>query len=179
VHAVQDGTVLELGRRRLRLMETPGHASHHHAYLDEASGDLFTGDAAGVVMPGSRYVSPPVPPPDLDFTAWRQSIARMRAARPRRLLLTHFGPHQWAEDLLVQLQDRLDARERFAAEIAAHGWDEAEVTARLSALVAAEMAAVQAQAPARGFEAVMPARNNVLGLLHYASRRLGTVHPRA
>ncbi|MDR7426947.1 MAG: MBL fold metallo-hydrolase [Armatimonadota bacterium] len=179
VHAVQDGTVLELGRRRLRLLETPGHATHHLAYLDETSGDLFTGDAAGVVMPGSRYVAPPVPPPDLDFAAWRGSISRMRAARPRRLLLTHFGPHQGAEELLTQLQDRLDARERFAAEIAAQGWDEAEVAARFGAIVATEMAEVGAQAPARGFEAVMPARNNVLGLLHYATRRLGPARPRA
>jgi glyoxylase-like metal-dependent hydrolase (beta-lactamase superfamily II) len=170
VHVVEDGGILQLGSRRLRALNTPGHASHHHAYLDEASGDLFTGDAAGVAMPGSPCVAPPTPPPDLDFRAWRGSIARMRAVRPTRLLLTHFGPHTWVEGLLTQLQDGLDARERFAAQIAQAGWGEPEVTARLVEMVAAEMARVKGKAPARGFEAVMPLRNNVLGLTHYAGR---------
>src|SRR3972149_6493964 len=62
VHVVKDGDVLPLGSRRMKALETPGHASHHHVYLDEASGDLFTGDAAGVAMPGPREVGPPPPP---------------------------------------------------------------------------------------------------------------------
>ena len=94
----------------------------------------------------------------------------MRAVHPTRLLLTHFGPHTWVEDLLTQLQGWLDARERFAAEIAQAGWGEPEVAARLVETVAAEMAQVGGSAPARGFEAVMPLRNNVVGLIHYASR---------
>src|SRR3990172_3117725 len=170
VHVVKDGDVLPLGSRRMKALETPGHASHHHAYLDEASGDLFTGDAAGVAMPGSRYVGPPTPPPDFDVPAWKRTLARMRAVRASRLLLTHFGPHTWVEDLLTQLQGWLDARERFAAEIAQAGWGEPEVAARLVETVAAEMAQGGGSAPARGFEAVMLLRNNVVGLIHYASR---------
>ncbi len=175
VHVLEDGAVVPLGSRMLRALHTPGHAGHHHAYLDEASGDLFSGDAAGVVMPGSRYAAPPVPPPDLDFAAWRRTIALMREVRPRRLLLTHFGPHEWVDGLLTQLQSRLDARERFAGEIARAGWGEPEVTARLVERVAAEMAEVRGSAPGVGFEAVMPLRNNVLGLMHYANRRLGRI----
>jgi len=37
-------------------------------------------------------------------------------------------------------------------------------------MVAAEMAQVRGSAPPTGFEAVMPLRNNVVGLIHYASR---------
>ena len=170
VHVVKDGDVLPLGSRRMKALETPGHASHHHAYLDEASGDLFTGDAAGVAMPGSRYVGPPTPPPDFDVPAWKRTLARMRAVRASRLLLTHFGPHTWVDDLLTQLEGWLDAREQFARQIAAAGWDEPEVTARLTALVAEEMAQVRGSAPPTGFEAAMPLRNNVVGLIHYASR---------
>ena len=94
----------------------------------------------------------------------------MRAVRASRLLLTHFGPHTWVDDLLTQLEGWLDAREQFARQIAAAGWDEPEVTARLTALVAAEMAQVRGSAPPTGFEAVMPLRNNVLGLIRYAGR---------
>ncbi len=180
VHIVEDGDVLQLGSRRMKTLETPGHASHHHAYLDEASGDLFTGDAAGVAMPGSRYVGPPTPPPDLDVPAWKRTLARMREVRASRLLLTHFGPHTWVDELLTQLEGWLDAREQFAQQIAAAGWDEPEVTARLTALVAEEMAQVRGSAPPTGFEAVMPLRNNVLGLIRYGGRwksRVGQPQP--
>ena len=39
-----------------RVAYTPGHASHHVAYLHESSGDAFVGDVAGVRIPppGSR-----------------------------------------------------------------------------------------------------------------------------
>src|SRR3970282_576759 len=147
VHTVTAGDVLPLGSRRMKALETPGHASHHHAYLDEASGDLFTGDAAGVAMPGSRYVGPPTTPPGFEVPAWKRTLARMRAVRASRLLLTHFRPHTWVDDLLTQLEGWLDGREQFARQIAAAGWDEPEVTARLTALVAEEMAQVRGSAP--------------------------------
>src|SRR4051794_21169277 len=34
--------------RGLRVAYTPGHASHHVAYLDESTGDAYVGDVAGV-----------------------------------------------------------------------------------------------------------------------------------
>ncbi len=170
LHVLDDSAVVALGSRTVRALNTPGHASHHHVFFDEHSGDLFTGDAAGVAMPRTRYVTPPTPPPELDFTAWRQTITRVRALRPARLLLTHFGPHTWADDLLAQLQDRLDARERFAAEIAEHGWGEAEISARLTHTVAQEMAEVREPGQPGEMEVMMPLRNNVLGLLRYAGQ---------
>src|SRR3990172_5942784 len=111
VHALQDGAEIALGSRRLVALDTPGHARHHHAYYDAATGDLFTGDAAGVALPGSRYVRPPTPPPELDILAWDATLARLRALRARRLLLTHFGAHTWVEDLLTQLHERMHAAE--------------------------------------------------------------------
>src|SRR3990172_6970769 len=63
VHVVQDLDEVPLGDRRLVALETPGHARHHHAYWDPERRDLFTGDIAGVALPGSRYVRAPTPPP--------------------------------------------------------------------------------------------------------------------
>ncbi|MGH9197577.1 MAG: MBL fold metallo-hydrolase, partial [Acidimicrobiia bacterium] len=74
VHILQDKEIVQLGSRTLLALDTPGHARHHHAYLDESTGDLFTGDVAGVALPGSRYVRAPTPPPELDIPAWEQSI---------------------------------------------------------------------------------------------------------
>jgi len=92
----------------LRAIETPGHAVHHHAYYDASSGVVFTGDVAGVRMPGSRYVRPPTPPPELDLDAWAASIERLRELAPRRLCLTHFGEFDDVSWHLDDLMSRLD-----------------------------------------------------------------------
>jgi glyoxylase-like metal-dependent hydrolase (beta-lactamase superfamily II) len=178
VHMLEDGAQVRLGSRQFVALDTPGHASHHLAFLDEASGDLFTGDAAGVALPGSRYVAPPTPPPDLDIPAWRATLARLRALHPRRLLLTHFGPHTWVDDLLTQLEGHLDARERLAMDAVADGLDEETFAEELRVLTAREIAEVEdAGQPAR-YDVMMPARNNVLGLIRYATRRARRVeHP--
>src|ERR671916_621758 len=36
--------------------DTPGHAYHHMAFYEPESGALFTGDVAGVRLPGQSYV---------------------------------------------------------------------------------------------------------------------------
>ena len=88
---VEDNDQIKIPGTNLTAFDTPGHARHHHAYLDLHSGLLFTGDVAGVRMPGVRYVRPPTPPPELDLDAWRASIARLRVVDASGLCLTHFG----------------------------------------------------------------------------------------
>ncbi|MCX2726300.1 MBL fold metallo-hydrolase [Thermomicrobium sp. 4228-Ro] len=105
---VEDNETIELGGGRcLRALATPGHASHHHAYLDTASGSLFAGDVAGIRIGGQRFVFPPTPPPDIDLGQWRRSIERLRQLRPTRLYLGHFGavddPEWHFDDLLARL----------------------------------------------------------------------------
>ena len=45
-HVLHDHDKIDLGGRELRVLHTPGHSPGHVAYLDEANGILFTGDAA-------------------------------------------------------------------------------------------------------------------------------------
>jgi len=108
VQVVEDGEAIELGGgRRLRAVATPGHASHHHAYVDTGSGSIFAGDVAGIRIGSLRFVFPPTPPPDIDLGQWRRSIERLRGLRPARLYLGHFGPvddPEWhLDDLLARL----------------------------------------------------------------------------
>ncbi|HEV3313228.1 MAG TPA: MBL fold metallo-hydrolase [Chloroflexota bacterium] len=93
VSAVDDGDVLRIGGTELRVIYTPGHASHHIALLDQEHGTVFTGDVAGVRLQGSDHIRPPTPPPDIDLVLWQSSVARLRTLRPESLLLTHFGAH--------------------------------------------------------------------------------------
>jgi glyoxylase-like metal-dependent hydrolase (beta-lactamase superfamily II) len=81
---------------------------------------LFTGDAAGIKIPGSPLVGLPAPPPEFDREAWQETITRLRSEDVDTLYPTHFGPTpntkaHWDE--LWQLMD--DATEFVKARIEA------------------------------------------------------------
>lgn len=84
---------------------TPGHASHHVSYLHE--GTAFVGDTGGVRI-GGRLTLPPSPPPDIDVEKWHESIERIAAWKPERLVQTHFGASEDPEAQLAELSARLD-----------------------------------------------------------------------
>lgn len=170
VHALQDRDELLLGSRRLVAYDTPGHARHHHVYHDQAGGDLFTGDAAGVSLPGSRYVRPPTPPPEVDVPAWDQTIARMRALKPRRLLLTHFGAHDWADDLLVQLQWRIHAYAAVVRQAVAAGESDEAIIERVRAAAETDLTA-DGGGTAAWLETIMAIRQSAMGMIRYVRTR--------
>lgn len=96
LHAVEHGGVVERAGLRFEAIETPGHARHHHAWLAGQAGTapeaIFTGDVLAMVSPGSSHISIPVPPSDIDITAWQESVRRLRALpRDLRAVLTHGG----------------------------------------------------------------------------------------
>ena len=91
--ALGDVGEIDLGDgRRLASFHNPGHASHHVGLLDSQTGDLYTGDAAGVYVPETADVRPATPPPDFDLDLTLSSLNRMRDAQANRLLFSHFGP---------------------------------------------------------------------------------------
>ena len=93
LHAIEDGDEIALGGRTLGVMYTPGHASHHVALHDSATGAVFAGDALGVHLPDVGVLRPATPPPDFDPALACESIERIRG-RGDLLLLSHFGPVQ-------------------------------------------------------------------------------------
>ncbi len=167
VQILADGDVVTLGSRRIVAVDTPGHARHHHAYWDAASGELFAGDVAGVVLPGSRYVRAPTPPPELDVVAWHQSLTRLRTLRPRRVLLTHFGAHEWVDELLTQLDARLDQVTATVRDALAAGLDEDAIAAQLAALSQREVEALDGPGRGSRYETIIPIRQSTMGLIRY------------
>jgi len=88
----EDGPVAELGDGRvLRAVYTPGHANHHMALFEPESGDLFTGDAVGVLLPELDAIHVATPPPEFDLEANLDSLSRLRELGARRAFPTHFG----------------------------------------------------------------------------------------
>ena len=91
VTAVADGDRLDIGGLDVRVLHTPGHASHHVSYL-LGDGTLFCGDSAGVVLPGASVIRPALAPPELDIELKEAMAEKQIAAQPSRLVLSHFGP---------------------------------------------------------------------------------------
>jgi glyoxylase-like metal-dependent hydrolase (beta-lactamase superfamily II) len=92
IDPVPEGNVHVLGGRILGLdvVPTPGHASHHVAFFDEA-GACYAGDALGGLLPPGRFLYPAAAPPGIDLEAWEASLDAIEERRPSRLLLAHFG----------------------------------------------------------------------------------------
>ena len=71
LHALDGGERIDVGGRRLDVLYTPGHASHHLSYFDSLSGVAFVGDTAGIKRREGGYELPPTPPPDIDLELWQ------------------------------------------------------------------------------------------------------------
>lgn len=109
VCAIADGTRLQIGGRTLRACYTPGHASHHIAWFDDAAGVVFAGDAAGMRIEGADHIIPVAPPPDIDLIAWEETLSRLERENPKRLFLTHFGLIEDVKEHLHRMRERLRA----------------------------------------------------------------------
>jgi glyoxylase-like metal-dependent hydrolase (beta-lactamase superfamily II) len=120
-----DGETQEAAGHVLSVLFSPGHASHHVAYWEPELGAVFTGDVGGVRMPGSDYVLPPAPPPDLAPDDWAISTDRLRQAGPRRLYLTHGGPFDDVSAHLEQLMPNLAEVEEICRSAMLGGANEA------------------------------------------------------
>jgi glyoxylase-like metal-dependent hydrolase (beta-lactamase superfamily II) len=142
IRVVQDGERIEVAGRTLVALDTPGHARHHHAYLDEASGLLFAGDIAGVRMPNTTYVRPPTPPPELDLEAWQASLAKLRALPIRQLALTHFGIFEDVSRHLDELEHRLLEWGEFTRQLVEQGLSDEQIIEAVQAYGNAEMQAL-------------------------------------
>lgn len=106
--SIAETGVIDLGNgRRLDAFHNPGHASHHVGLLDSESGDLYTGDAAGVYVPETAEVRPSTPPPDFDLELTLTSLGRMTDAGAQRLLFSHFGPVTDVADTLERSREEL------------------------------------------------------------------------
>ncbi len=92
IMAVEDGQVISLGgSRELVMREALGHARHHMAVLDEATGTLMAGDALGVQFTGAGLYQA-LPPPDIDIDRSLATLRLLADLAPETLLLGHYGP---------------------------------------------------------------------------------------
>ena len=144
-----------------RVAYTPGHASHHVAYLHEPTGMALVGDVAGARIPPADFVLAPTPPPDLDVEAWDASIDLVGAWEPTALALTHFGR---VDDVGPHLDAMRASLHELTALVARHGYE--AFAAGLH-----ERIVEQAGDLAPQVEQAVPIEHVYLGLRRYLDKR--------
>lgn len=106
-----DAEEIVIGSLRFLPVNTPGHADHHFSYIIE---DIcFSGDVGGVRIPGYAYLRAPMPPPELHFGRWRESLARLRSFKLARIAPTHFGIYEDASWQIDELDKTLASMEKW------------------------------------------------------------------
>ncbi|MBV9099991.1 MAG: MBL fold metallo-hydrolase [Candidatus Dormibacteraeota bacterium] len=171
--AAADGHRVEIGGgRALVMVDSPGHAKHHHAVLDEHTGTLMVGDAVGVKLPGVGELRPATPPPDFDLEQATASLRRFRELKPQRVVLTHYGEVPGPDATLAEAEDVLhrwvDVAERTIAAAADAGIDD------VAAALADAFAAPREQLPPealRRFEVLNGVHSNAAGIVRYLKGR--------
>jgi len=93
LHTPEDGDVIEINSLRFEVLDTPGHADHHYAYIHK--GICFSGDIGGVRLSDTFHLRVPMPPPEFVLEKWGSSLDRLKGIYSRdgfsSIAPTHFG----------------------------------------------------------------------------------------
>jgi glyoxylase-like metal-dependent hydrolase (beta-lactamase superfamily II) len=171
IRALGDGDRIELGRRHLETVSTPGHAKHHVALVDSATGAVFTGDALGIHPPDARVLRPATPPPDYDLELAIASIERIRErARGAMLLFSHFGPVEEVERICDLAIERFRAWTATVGEAFERTEDLEEIVRVLQEVARADAeTGAEATLDLQAMETLSSIRMNAMGIVGYWS----------
>jgi glyoxylase-like metal-dependent hydrolase (beta-lactamase superfamily II) len=116
--ASSDGMEIALAGRPLLLLDTPGHARHHHCLWDAKSRGWFTGDTFGLSYrefdtEQGPWMLPTSTPVQFEPEVLEASVRRLLSYQPDCMYLTHFGRVEQvprlAEALLAAVRAMADA----------------------------------------------------------------------
>jgi len=111
----KDNDIIDLDGLEIRVLETPGHATHHLAYFVEDSKSIFTGDSAGVYIEQWRVLWPTSPPP-FNLEKALNSLEKLLSLEPKESYLPHYGKHMDAKRHLEDYADMLKLFEKVIIE---------------------------------------------------------------
>ncbi|MBM44562.1 MAG: hypothetical protein CMJ36_06090 [Phycisphaerae bacterium] len=179
VHGLDDGDTVRIGDIELRAIETPGHARHHLVFqLDTGEETVcFTGDAAAMLIPGTGYVSVPMPPPEFDHPAWLSTIELLRSGPWTKLMLTHGGIIEDIAGHLDQLIASMGRQVEFIKEGLAGNADEGDLVESYRDLLRAEAGSLGAEmSQFDDFVTMSLLGMNISGVKRFLSLQSGNGH---
>lgn len=113
VLVAEDEFELDFHGRRLRFLDTPGHARHHFCVVDDRHRVVFAGDTMGVSLraldgPNGPFVFPTSSPVQFEPDKLHASIDRLMDTGPEHVFVTHFGRIDASRRIAVALHRRID-----------------------------------------------------------------------
>jgi glyoxylase-like metal-dependent hydrolase (beta-lactamase superfamily II) len=108
------GLRVDLAGRQFLCLDTPGHARHHIAIVDQKTGHIFAGDNLGVSYreldtDGRQFIFPTTTPVQFDPEAMHASIDMLMGYKPEAVYLTHFGQVRDVATKGMKLHQLVDA----------------------------------------------------------------------
>lgn len=174
IETIEDGDTIDLGGRMLTAIETPGHAGHHHAYRDDPTGIVFTGDSMGVRPQGIAAIRPATPPPEFKLDVALESIERLRASDASELWFTHFGRSDLPlEEAFDEAGEALRRWGDWVADERERSHDLDEVTAGVVAKDKVHLGATLSSEDVTRMEHTTSYRMNVSGYMRYFDKKAG------
>ncbi|MCK5221147.1 MAG: MBL fold metallo-hydrolase [Candidatus Aminicenantes bacterium] len=137
VISLTGGESISIGKRKLTMIDAPGHAKHHNIIYDESSGSVFSGDAFGIGYPRFRYgkgdlIFPSTSPVQFDPESAIQTYKMITDLNPARILLTHFGSVENIEEIHTQLLEWIDYTAEYSSKRFSEGYRMDKLSEKLS-----------------------------------------------
>ena len=132
---VEDGASIDLGKRQLTAIHTPGHDPNHLCYLDSKTRGLFSGDALGGYFAETKSRMPACVPGS-DPEKIIESIEKLKQIEPALLFFSHGGATAEASRIIqVALNNEQRCTEAAFKAIRA-GEDQEKIGLRLAGILA-------------------------------------------
>ena len=134
---VEDGDEIDLGKRKLEVIHTPGHDPNHLCFMDSKTRGLFCGDALGGYFSETESRMPAsVPGSDPQLIV--QSIDRVQQFNPAMLFFSHGGTTSDASRIIqVALKNERQCADTALKALKA-GEDQETIARRLAGILAEE-----------------------------------------
>ena len=134
---VEDGDEIDLGKRKLEVIHTPGHDPNHLCFMDSKTRGLFCGDALGGYFSETKSRMPAsVPGSDPQLIV--QSIDRVQQFNPAMLFFSHGGTTSDASRIIqVALKNERQCADTALKALKA-GEDQETIARRLAEILTEE-----------------------------------------
>lgn len=173
---LQGGETVGVGKRKIEILYTPGHASHHLTFWDAAEGIAFVGDVGGISVEGDEFILPATPPPDIDLELWNKSLDAIAALRPAKLLLTHFGYAHDPAAHIALYRERLATWSELVKKLLESGKTEEAAGAEFVEVVASEIRRAEDESGTDHYIFNGGLYLSWLGLLRHAKKKAQRTH---
>ena len=131
--ALSDNDLIDLGGLTIRVVATPGHTGDSLSYYVEPTGEVFTGEAVGIIPGEELYVGPEFLS---SFRDYMDSLEKIKALNPTTIFTGHHTRIERRDlDRFFQaaIRDTRNLKEKIERYLLETDMDEATVITRIKA----------------------------------------------